>query len=86
MIKLILDNQDGQRTLLIGLSEGNLRNLRAGRPTKPIDLVALAEETGDPRPITRVSFIGGATEDSILAELREATGLVGVPFPEPRET
>lgn len=65
MIKASGGGADGTPFLLLGLSAENCRRLVAGQP------ITVRADHVDPRlPVLNVIVVGGATEESIAAELR----------------
>jgi hypothetical protein len=78
MIKaLSTPNADGQRTLVLGLSQENWSRLRSGQPI-PVRLTDL-----DPSlPPLTVVIIGGPTEESIYEDLRANVQIRAVHYPE----
>jgi hypothetical protein len=78
MIKaLSTPNAEGQRTLVLGLSQENWSRLRSGQPI-PVRLTDL-----DPSlPPLTVVIIGGPTEESIYEDLRANVQIRTVHHPE----
>ena len=70
MIKAVMSSvENDDKTLVLGLSFGNLTRLRQGM-TIPIDLDALAVERGE---IRNVLIMYGETEADIVSELEQAS-------------
>ena len=84
-----LTGDDNQGRLIgIGLSRENCRRLLEGQPITfelfeiGFDVVDVPGGTGGkigPPMKARVLIVGGETEETILAELREVAGAVGAP-------
>lgn len=71
MIKAVLDNRDGSRTVLLGLSRENINRLFQDKPIK-VDLA----ELGLPTTLSIV-LIGGETEGAILNDIKAALHAAG---------
>jgi hypothetical protein len=67
MLKIILQNRDGTTTWIFGLSEGNVQNLKKGRPML-FDLSDMG------LPSQKVSICYGPTEEILETQLTLALG------------
>jgi hypothetical protein len=67
MIKAAFTGKDGKRTIILGLSDGNITKLKAGQPI-PIDLTTFGL-SGE------LLIMYGETEQAIVDELSEFVDL-----------
>ena len=75
MIKFTASNKNGRRTVGLGLTEGNWRNLCAGKPIH-IHL----EELGLSYPV-EILIMGSQTDETLIQSLRDE----GIELPESLE-
>lgn len=71
MIKAVLDNRDGSKTVLLGLSRENTNRLHQDMPIK-VDLAEFGLDT-----TLSIVLIGGETEGAILNDVQAALHAAG---------
>ena len=76
MIKAVLKDKENKTLILLGLSNENIRLLYEKRPLYiKLDELGIVEVLEDKLKDMRIVIIVGDTKESILEDIRQATGI-----------